>query len=403
MHVGITFTGHSPAVGGGFTFIQSVLRGLATASVDHRWTLVGNHRQRPEDLQSPNIGYLSLHRSAVDVRFDAFRDALDRARHQIRHVRALRQIPRQRGYVDELVRGHGIEMLWSLTPEPLSTELPFFTTVWDLQHRLQPWFPEVSAGHTWLDRERLFSTVLPRAAGIVVGTERGRDEVHEFYRVPRKRIHVVPFPVPTLPVAAGASDPGILSQYGLQAGYAFYPAQFWPHKNHVNLLQAIRLLSERGRVLRLVCTGSDGGNLEHVKGVIRELGLADQVALLGFVPADHLPALYRGAACLCFPSFFGPDNLPPLEAMAYGCPVVAARVPGAEEQLADAVTLFDPASPPSIAEALQMVIEDPAERRRLTDRGMAQALELTPASYVDRVSTLITQFEPHRRCWPVSF
>jgi glycosyltransferase involved in cell wall biosynthesis len=399
VHVGISFTAHSRAVGGGFTFLQTILSGIQAAHGGHRWTLVGSDPRAPEFLTAPMVGFLSLHRHPWSRRFDAIHDAADRLWHQMRHIQPLEQTPRQRAFVDQALRRHGIELLWSLTPEPLSTELPFVTTVWDLQHRLQPWFPEVSANGAWRDRERMFSTVLPRAAAIVVGTERGREEVHNFYGIPRERIWVVPFPTPGLPHTDSTSDPAILAIHGLSPGYVFYPAQFWAHKNHVNLLHAIRLLHAAGKPLRLVCTGGDGGNLDHVSTTIRELGLTESVSLLGFVPAEHLPSLYRGAACLCFPSFFGPDNLPPLEAMAHGCPVVAADVPGAAEQLSDAALLFDPASPSAIAQTIRAVVDDPGERQRLKERGELRARGLTPAAYVQEVSRLLTQFESYRRCW----
>src|SRR5207249_4800394 len=126
----------------------------------------------------------------------------------------------------------------------------------------------------------------------------------------------------------------VRGKYGLRREFLFYPAQFWPHKNHVNLLLALDLLrGSAGVELDLVLTGSDKGNLNHVTKTAVALGLTSQVHILGFVPKADLRELYREAVSLTFASFFGPDNIPPLEAFALGCPVVAAAVPGSEEQL----------------------------------------------------------------------
>jgi glycosyltransferase involved in cell wall biosynthesis len=76
-------------------------------------------------------------------------------------------------------------------------------------------------------------------------------------------------------------------------------------------------------VIEMVFTGSDKGNAGHVFGKINELGLHDQVHMLGFVPREDLRALYSKA-------------LSPREAFTLGCPVIASRIPGAEEQLGDA-------------------------------------------------------------------
>lgn len=389
-------------MGGGFTFLNSILAGLEFAPGDHRWTLIGNSPLRSEEFAYRNVEYLSVYRPPAEKRLDALRDAADRLGHQVRHIKELEQKPRQRQYLDRMLKAHGIDLIWSLTPEPVSTELPFISTVWDLQHRLQPWFPEISADREWRDREEVFWNVLPRATAVIVGTERGRQEVHDFYNVPRERISVVPFPTPALPKTDPSSDSAILSRYGLHTNYLFFPAQFVSHKNHVNLLHALDLIHKRGRTLTLVCSGGDGDNKAHVLDTIRKLGLADSVKILGFVPADHLPALYRGAACLAFPSFFGPDNLPPLEAMDHGCPVVAADVPGAAEQLGDAAVLFDPGSPQAMADAIVGVVDNAEKRQRLREAGRLRSEALTPESYVKSVSGLITQFESRRRCWPRS-
>ena len=117
----------------------------------------------------------------------------------------------------------------------------------------------------------------------------------------------------------------------------------------------------------MVFTGSDKGNEQLVRRKISELGLDDQIHMLGFVPRDDLKALYSTALALTFASFFGPGNLPPLEAFALGCPVIASRVPGTQEQLGDAALLFNPADPEELANAI-----------------LAKALQADPVRYFFR-------------------
>src|SRR5262249_55724792 len=156
----------------------------------------------------------------------------------------------------------------------------------------------------------------------------------------------------------------------IKGDFLLYPAQFWPHKNHVNLLKALDFLRKRnGLRLNLVLTGSDKGNQHYVRHKVREWELSDQVFDLGFVSREELNALYRGALALIFPSFFGPDNIPPLEAFALGCPVLASRIAGAEEQLRSAAMLFNPADPVDIADKVLAVRSDPALRKRLIEEG----------------------------------
>jgi glycosyltransferase involved in cell wall biosynthesis len=179
-----------------------------------------------------------------------------------------------------------------------------------------------------------------------------------------------------------------------------YPAQFWPHKNHVGLLLAFkRAREEHGVDLQLVLCGSDKGNLAHVRATAAEMGLAEHVVFAGFVSETELVWLYRNARALVFPSFFGPDNLPPLEAMQLGCPVIAARVPGTEEQLGDAALLVDPRSVEDIAAAIARVNEDQGLRTTLVDRGRARAARWTPTQYAAAMMRVADEFETERRCW----
>jgi glycosyltransferase involved in cell wall biosynthesis len=192
----------------------------------------------------------------------------------------------------------------------------------------------------------------------------------------------------------------IREKYGIRGDFLIYPAQFWPHKNHVNILIALALLKRnRGIVIEMVFTGSDKGNSGHVFGKINELGLHDQVHMLGFVPREDLRALYSEALALTFASFFGPDNIPPLEAFTLGCPVIASRVSGAEEQLGDAALLFDPADPEDLVSAILTISRDQQLRARMVQKGAEIAKTRTPQAYVEQVCKILDKFALIRRCW----
>ncbi len=162
----------------------------------------------------------------------------------------------------------------------------------------------------------------------------------------------------------------VREKYGIAGDYLFYPAQFWAHKNHVNLLLALKLLQSRfDRPLSVAFVGADHGNLAHVKATVDRLGLTDRVHFLGFVPREDLIDLYKEAFALSYVTFFGPENLPPLEAFALGCPVIASDVSGAREQLGDAVLFVDPTSPEQMAEAVVRLASEDGLRARLIDAG----------------------------------
>jgi glycosyltransferase involved in cell wall biosynthesis len=284
---------------------------------------------------------------------------------------------------------------------PLTLELPYITIVWDLQHRLQPYFPEVSVEGRWDYREREFSSILRRAACIITGTRVGQEELERFYGIPRQRTAILPHPTPFSALERTPRNPGrVREKFGLSRDYLLYPAQFWPHKNHVGLLRALIPLQEEARLRPdVVFAGSDQGNLDYVRQVACDLGLIDRVHFLGFVSREDLLDLYSGALALVYVTYFGPENLPPLEAFALGCPVIASRVAGAEEQLGTAALLVDPGDCKDIATAIHNLLENPSLRTELIGRGRKRAEEFTADHFVQRVVSLLDRYEAIRRCW----
>jgi glycosyltransferase involved in cell wall biosynthesis len=304
---------------------------------------------------------------------------------------------------EQLLRETHVDVVWFLMPFAHPVSVPYIATVWDLEHRKQPHFPEFNVD--WNQRERNYERLLPRATRIVTGTQAGKNEIAFFYRVQPENVRVVRFPVgDEYRLLLPSNRVDLRAKYGIRNPFLFYPAQFWPHKNHINLLLALRLVNNAAEhPLDLALTGANKGNLRYVKQVIGELGLTAQVHILGFVPKEDIVSLYQEAVALVFPSFFGPDNLPPLEAFASGCPVALSRLEGADEQLGDAAIMFDPYDPAAIAHAIQRLWNDEQLRIHLAQGGRKLAARRTPKVYLEEICGLLDEFEPIRRCWGSSY
>jgi glycosyltransferase involved in cell wall biosynthesis len=383
MKVGLYTIAGEATVGGGFVLRNDVARAALEVRGRHEFELVSFNK------------------------FESLKGGL--AHRVARKVARLSPIGRRvassrRQLLEEQVRERRLDMLWFNHLEPIDVGLPYILNIFDLQHRLQPWFPEVSANGQWEERENTWSRAIRRASIITVGSEQAKQELSFFYGVPLDRIHAVPFPTPQGAIDAGsataANAPDIRKKYNVEGDYLFYPAQFWAHKNHVNLLHALRRLrDEHGIVLSLVLTGSDHGNLAHLRAVAARLGLDRKVHFLGFIPHPDVIALYRGALALAYVSFFGPENLPPLEAMAMGCPVVLADISGVRTLFGAAPVLVDPRDEASIAEGIRQLVQSTDVRQRRIAVGREVALQNTCARYVGRIHEILDAFEPVRRCW----
>lgn len=165
----------------------------------------------------------------------------------------------------------------------------------------------------------------------------------------------------------------------LPHSFIFYPANLWKHKNHEGLLRTLRILRERGLSIHAVLTGFGQENGFALAQRVAELGVADRVHHLGYRPVEEMAYLYRHARMLVFPSLFEGFGIPLVEAMAVGCPVVAADTTSVPEVVGDAAELFDPASSESMARAIERVWTDPRLRSDMVARGRLRAAYFSPA------------------------
>ena len=236
---------------------------------------------------------------------------------------------------------------------------------------------------------------------MIVPGETGREQVVRFFGVPPENCLPLKHPTPDFALEAAAAEPRpeeLVRKRGIEHPYLLYPAQFWAHKNHAAALDALQEVRSRGEDLALVLVGSDKGQLDHVRMQVDERALGDAVHVLGYVDENELIALYQHAHALLYLSRFGPENLPPLEALALGCPAIVANVPGAEEQLGDAALIVDADDPAAVADAIQRVGQRP-ERNRLVEAGRARAASWTADDYLRGLLAFLDGFERERRLW----
>jgi glycosyltransferase involved in cell wall biosynthesis len=390
MRVGLYVHGYTPVSGGGYTFQREILKAISSLAITrhHFAVLAYNKGDWPASIEFMPIEQTAF--KHVNL-FDRFWHKLSRT-----HAPANLSL----SPLDFTAKKNHVDLIWFVTPAYEPTNIPYLATVWDLQHRLQPWFPEVGNLREWEGRETYFGPLFKRATCIITPNKAGLKELSLFYQVPEDRILCLPHPTPELTPITTREEQSTLEKYHLQPGFLFYPAQYWAHKNHANLLFALKILKETYNLaLPVVFVGADKGNLDYLKKLTTDLNMQSYVHFLGFVSNSELTALYQTALALVYPSYFGPENLPPLEAFSVGCPVIAANVSGADEQLGNAALLVDPSSADEIAAAISSLAESSQLRESLIIRGRDKAKQTTALDYVKQVVRAIDTFEPTRRAW----
>jgi len=308
--------------------------------------------------------------------------------------------------LEHITQTRAIDLIWFLSPYYEAVPVPFVTTVWDLGHRVLPEFPEVSTAPgawTFQAREQYYRHVLPQAARVCCARHL-HPILTQAYGLQPERLRDLPLCVDLEALQATPQTVSEPLPHHLTTGeYLLYPANFWPHKNHVTLLDMLKILRLRRYPLDLVFTGADKGNRAYVEEYAARAGVADQVIFAGFVAPAVLHQLYRHAFALVYASLLGPDNLPPLEAMALGCPVICSEYLGAEQQLGEAVLYFDPLNAQDAARAVVHFMDRPNLRAAKVVRGLERVREHTPQHYVTRVQQVLADVARSRRLWGTGY
>jgi glycosyltransferase involved in cell wall biosynthesis len=247
----------------------------------------------------------------------------------------------------------------SVPAPPPSKGVPFVQTLLDVQHHdLRDLFGRGEVAYRALTYDR----PARRAAAVITISEFSKQRIVHHLGVPAERVHVAHL---------GVDTEQFVPRRGDREDFVLYPARGWPHKNHARLLEAMEIVRREVPALRLVLTG---GGLEGLGQ------LPSWVDNRGLVSREELVGLYQRAACLVFPSRYEGFGLPPLEAMASGCPVAAADAGSLPEICGDAAALFDPDDASAMAAA---VLTARALGDRGVDRGLEQCRRFTWAACVD--------------------
>lgn len=357
-----------------------------------------------------NIATLSTHGiEAGLIKLSFFEKVRAFLRRRITCARLLKFIQKIEQYspLEKRLVEHKVDLVYFLSPSSWAQwleRLNYITSVWDLAHRDDPEFPEVRWNRLFEGRDRNYTLILPRATAIFVDSELGKENASRRYGVDMERIHVIPFQEAEATRHQLNSNPNnvvnIREKYQLDVPYVFYPAQFWPHKNHVYLLEGLRVLQKaHGMRIGAIFSGGDQGNRSYIEAYVHKIGLKNRVRFAGFVTNEEIIDLYCQSIALVMPSYFGPTNLPPLEAFQLGVPVLYSDKFGLRDQVGDAALLMDLKNPESMALHLKNLIDDEQMRNQLVAAGFERLKHFNAYDRVQVIQNVIDHFRWKRLTW----
>ncbi|MEQ1859646.1 MAG: glycosyltransferase family 1 protein [Chthoniobacteraceae bacterium] len=279
----------------------------------------------------------------------------------------------RRVFSDGTIEAAGIDVMHFSWQFAFLTRVPSIYHPHDLQHLH---LPRNFSFADRIGRSLLYRLFCHRASIVSAGTEwTARDFVRQL-GLSAAKVRIMNL-APVIQSYARADEAALRAKHRLPADFIFYPAQTWPHKNHIRLIEALGQL-RRDCPVNLVCTGAL--SREHqpkIEAAARAAGVEANVQFLGFVSPAELRALYAMCRLVCIPTTFESASFPMWEAFEMGAPVACSTVTSLPAQAGGAALLFDPNDVQAIAAAIRRLWEDDAERARLRALGEQRVKQFT--------------------------
>ncbi len=226
---------------------------------------------------------------------------------------------------------------------------------------------------------------------ICVDSRLGAEQLEESYPGGSAQTRILPFCCPDSFENEEIPDGFEKDMASLPEKYLFYPAQFWTHKNHRRLLGAVAELKPEFPDIRLVLVGSAKNLQMNIPELCKAYGIEENVIVFGFVKGEYMRELFKRARGMVYPSFWGPTNIPPLEAMAANCPYAVSDVFAMREQSGDAALYFNPESQSEIAQAVKTLWCDDRALAELKKAGAEQRRKYQFSAFAGNLKRILLE------------
>ncbi len=273
------------------------------------------------------------------------------------------------------LRRRPVDLLHVQYTAPPLAPCPVVATVHDLSFEH---LPETFKRRSRVQLRHTVRATVRRAAHVIAPSEHTRRDLLETYGLDPARVTAIPLAVSPhfRPVGDASELERVRRLYGIAGEYVLAVGSIQPRKNLARLVRAysaLRRARGRSNLPQLVLVGKKAWLYGETLRAIEDEGLGGAVVLTGYVPEADLPALYTGALCFAYPSYFEGFGLPPLEAMSCGAPVLTGNRTSLPEVVGDAGLTVDPFDTDALAGALARLIDDAALRADLSARGLRRA------------------------------
>ena len=299
------------------------------------------------------------------------------------------------------LRDRGVDLLFCPFTAPTFAEpgIPVVSVIHDLQYQE---FSHFFTPDEHFHRRSFMQDVARKADAVICVSEYTRKTAVGSLSIPIEKSFVIPNCIQfRLKRMDNEEKNVILERLGIAGRpYLFYPANFWPHKNHLMLLTAFGMyrFCHPELPLDLVFTGALTDGQHKVKDCVERMGMSSCIHFLGYLPENELSAVWEGCSCLIFPSLFEGFGIPVLEAMNFNKPVLCSNVSSLPEVAGDAALYFDPRKPEEILRGIEILFSDSGIQLDLIEKGQKRLQAFLTEDMAERYLDVFHQIlrkKPH--------
>ena len=260
-----------------------------------------------------------------------------------------------------------------ITPFVLNREIKKVLTVHDLTPIL---FPDMHTRETNLTWKSSFKFIKNRTNLMICVSESTKNDCIKLLNIPEKRLRVIPLSADEQykPLKNKKEIHEELKQkYNIDSPFILFVGTLEKRKNVPTLIKSFYKLKKSKVDHKLVIVGGKGWKYTKIFDLIEELKLKNQVIFTDYVSDEYLVKLYNTADIFVYPSLYEGFGLPPLEAMACGCPVITSNTSSLPEVVGDAGIMIDPTDIDGLSESMLKIITDNQLREELSRKSLERA------------------------------
>jgi glycosyltransferase involved in cell wall biosynthesis len=305
--------------------------------------------------ENKNFALIQTHLSAkIVIKFQVIL-------HKIIHFLTFKSTKLSLNFLDFLIKKHKIDIIhcpYQYIPKTKLAKL--ISTMHDVQ---ELHFPEFFTAETLESRAKNYADFIKRSDAVVVSFNHVKEDLIRFFNADKNKIHTLLIGINNLWVTDYFNKETNFEPNFDFDSFLLYPANSWKHKNHLGLIEALRILKGQNKIVYLVFTGDfNNENGTFLISKIKEYGLENQIRLKGIVNQEELYGLYLKSTGVVVPTLYEAGSYPLYESIFIEKPVVCSNVTSLPETIGNDKFVFHPNDYDDMADKIEKLYFDEAYR-----------------------------------------